>query len=163
MKILEHRFCIQILRFAFASVFVYAGVLKLGSPQNFADSIATFAIIPSHYINFVAISLPPFEILAGLAAMAGIQRRSAILGLTATTFVFILALGAAIIRGIPVDCGCFGSGKSSASAAWIALGRDFILFAVGLLLYRSELSKIGLPPEIKRDDDIQSNVAEKKQ
>jgi len=84
--------------------------------------------------------LPPFEIIAGLAIITGIQRRPALLGLTALTVVFLIAVGSVILRGIPIDCGCFGSGKPTAAADWIALGRDVIIFAAGLLLYRREIA-----------------------
>jgi hypothetical protein len=37
--------------------------------------------------------------------------------------VFMIALGSAIVRDIPVDCGCFGSEEPSVAAAWKALAR----------------------------------------
>ena len=138
MKFLHHHYVIVALRWALAAVFIYAGVSKLGSPQYFADSIATFAIVPNSLVNLMALGLPPFEIIAGLAIITGIQRRPAILGLAGLTAVFMLALGSAIVRGIPVDCGCFGSGKPSPSAAWIALARDIPILAVAIVLYGFE-------------------------
>jgi len=129
-----------VFQWALAAVFLYAGVTKLGSPQRFAESIATFSILPNSMINLVAIGLPPFEIIAGLAIITGIQRRAALLGLVALTVVFSIALASAIIQGIPIDCGCFGSAKPSASAAWIALGRDIPILIVTLLLYLREVA-----------------------
>jgi hypothetical protein len=139
MNLLKNRFVIIALRWGLAAVFIYAGATKLGSPQNFSDSIATFAILPNGLINLMALALPPFEIIAGLALITGIQRRPAFFGLAALTLIFMLALGAAIVRGIPVDCGCFGSGKPSTAAAWISLGRDIPILAIALLLYLREM------------------------
>ena len=128
------------LRWALAMIFIYAGATKLVAPQNFSDSIAMFSILPNSLINFVALALPPFEILAGFAIITGIHRRPAILGLVALTAVFIIAMGTAIARGIEVDCGCFGSGKPSAFSAWLAFGRDVPILAIALALYFQEVA-----------------------
>ena len=81
MKFLQNRVVVIALRWALAAVFIYAGTTKLGTPQNFSDSIASFAILPNSLINILALGLPPFEIIAGLAIFIGIQRRPAIFGL----------------------------------------------------------------------------------
>jgi len=49
--------------------------------------------------------------------------------------IFAIALGQALIRGLNVDCGCFGSGKPSLLKTWISFGRDILLMAVSLWLY----------------------------
>jgi uncharacterized membrane protein YphA (DoxX/SURF4 family) len=138
MKFLENRVVVITLRWALAAVFIYAGITKLGSPQSFSDSISSFSIIPNYGINLMSLGLPPFEIIAGLAIVSGIQRRPAILGLLTLTSIFMIALGSAIVRGIPVDCGCFGSGKPSVFGSWMSFGRDIPILAVAILLYLSE-------------------------
>ena len=145
MKFFHRRFVILVLRWVLAAVFIYAGATKMASPQQFSDSIATFAILPDSLINLMALGLPPFEIIAGLAIVTGFQRRAAILGLMGLTLIFIFALSCAIIRGLPVDCGCFGSGKASVSGAWIALGRDFLIVACAGFLYVRETIAEPLP------------------
>ena len=67
------RILLLILRWIIAGVFIYAGVQKIIAPLNFADSIASFLILPNGLINLVALSLPPFEILLALAVVFGIQ------------------------------------------------------------------------------------------
>jgi len=139
MKLLQNRWVLGVLRWALAGVFLYAGIIKLLSPGNFSDSIASFALLPNGWISWVALGLPPFEILAGIAIVSGVQRRAALLGLTGLTAVFLLALGSAVARGIPVDCGCFGSGAPSVFDAWIAFGRDILIFALAGGLYWHEV------------------------
>jgi len=132
---LRNRFVLIALRWALAAVFIIAGCKKMGSPQAFADSIASFAILPNGLIALLALGLPPFEILAGLAIITGVQRRPALLGLALLTAVFMVVLGSAIARGLSIDCGCFGSGSPSPHEAWFALGRDVPILAVALFLY----------------------------
>lgn len=137
--LLQNRWVMGALRWALAAVFIYAGGKKMVSPVDFSDSIASFALLPHGLIPWVALGLPPFEILAGLCVGCGFQRRAALLALTGLTAVFLIALGLAVIRGIPVDCGCFGSGAPSVFDAPIALGRDLLIFAVAATLYRHEV------------------------
>lgn len=129
MKFLSNRFALSGLRWVIGGIFIYAGAIKLGAPQSFGDSIAAFAILPNDAINIMATALPPFEILAGLSIITGIQRRAAFLALAGLTFVFLVALASAITRGIVVDCGCFGSGTPSVWKAWVSIGRDMLLLA----------------------------------
>jgi len=59
------------LRAVLGGVLIYAGVLKMLDPLAFADSIYGFQIVPRELISLVALSLPPFEILLGLALILG--------------------------------------------------------------------------------------------
>jgi len=139
MNLLQNLFVVIGSRWILSAVFIYAGVVKLDSPQNFSDSIAAFAILPNTLVNLVALGLPPFEIVAGLAIITGVQRRPAIFGLTLLTVAFMIALGVAIARGIPVDCGCFGSGKPSVFGPWIDFGRDMVILATAIVIYLREV------------------------
>lgn len=138
LSFFENRIVLLVLRWAVAGVFGYAGFQKVIAPQDFADSIATFALLPDSLINLVALSLPPFEVLLALAIVSGVQRRPALLGIALLTTVFMVALGSAIARGIAVDCGCFGSEEPSVSAAWRALLRDIPMLMAALWLCRVE-------------------------
>ncbi len=48
--------------------------------------------------------------------------------------VFMGVLGSAIVRGIAIDCGCFGSEEPSVAAAWRALLRDIPVLATAFWL-----------------------------
>lgn len=135
MKILHHRWFLLILRVVLGGVFVYSGALKLGNPLAFADSIATFQLLPPQLINVVALALPPFEMIVGAMLLFGIFQRQAAFALLILTVAFMIFLLQAIARGLEVDCGCFGAGKPSAWSAWISLGRDIFLIAGSVWLY----------------------------
>ncbi len=140
MKIFHHRWFLLILRVVLGGVFVYAGTLKLVHPLAFADSIATFQLLPPQLINVVALSLPPFEIIVGAMLLFGIFQRQAAFSLLVLTGIFMLFLFQAIVRGLEVDCGCFGSGEPSAWSAWISLGRNLFL-ALGCVLILRRVRK----------------------
>lgn len=128
-KLLSNRWFLLLLRVVVGGIFVYAGALKIGNPLEFADSIATFQILPPELINLVALALPPFEILVGGLLIFGICKRPAAFSLLILTGLFMLFLVQAIARGLEVDCGCFGSGEPSPWSAWISLGRNVLLLA----------------------------------
>jgi uncharacterized membrane protein YphA (DoxX/SURF4 family) len=108
-------------------------------PQAFADSIASFQLIPVQLINLLALGLPPLEMIMGLLLVIGVHRRAASLGTTILTTIFAFALAQAMLRGLTIDCGCFGAGAPSTGKIYISLGRDLLLIAASLWLYRSSL------------------------
>ena len=136
---LQNRRFIFSLRVAMGAIFLYAGATKIGNPLAFADSIATLKLLPPHLLNVVALSLPPFEILLGIMLLTGLLARSASLGIAVLAIAFGLALGQALVRGLQVDCGCFGSGPPSTLKTWGSFGRAGLIFLAGAWLYLKNL------------------------
>lgn len=135
-KFFNHDLILFLLRLVVGGLFVYAGLAKIREHQVFADSIASFQMLPKEMINLLAIGLPPFEIIVGLLLVVGWQRRAAAFSILVLTTVFALALCQALVRGLEVDCGCFGSGKPSTWKTWASLGRDILLLAGTWWIYR---------------------------
>ena len=140
-------------RLLLAVVFVSAGVAKLlASPQAFADSVASFRLVPSWLVSPLTLALPPFEILVGAALLADRPSRLGAGGALVLAGVFLVAMITALVRGIPVDCGCFGPGAAwlpltAARRMWFDLGRDLLLLVAALGLYRHQLAASS-PPAI---------------
>lgn len=126
-ELLTNRWSLLSLRLALGAVFLYSGYAKLATPLDFADSIATFQVLPPELVNIVAIVLPPFELLLGLTLVVGWKIRAASLAVALLSFVFGIALGQAILRGLSVDCGCFGSGQPSILKTWESFVRSLLL------------------------------------
>ena len=124
---LENRWFLLVLRLVVGGTFIYAGASKIGDPLAFADSIATFEVLPAQLINLVAIALPPFEVMVGGFLVIGIFKEHAALSLLILTGLFMILLLQAIVRRLEVDCGCFGSGEPSVWSAWVSLGRNVVL------------------------------------
>ena len=125
---------------ALAGVFVYAGALKIRDPHTFAESVASFHLLPPTLINPTALTLPVLEVLCALASLgSGRWRRVGALGLLTMLVVFILALATAWARGLNVDCGCFGAREFDVLAPTkshgVAILRDMVLGAVAWRLY----------------------------
>jgi len=128
-------YVVLVVSLALAAVFIYAGVDKMRDPLQFADSIAAFAILPAAFINLLALSLPPFEVACGLLLLWPPTRRVGALAVALISVVFFSALLSALVRGLTLDCGCFGTGAPSRPRMWLELGLDVVLAGGSLLIY----------------------------
>jgi hypothetical protein len=100
------------------AVFVYAGVLKVRDPLQFANDLSNYRIIPWPVGVRLAFYLPWLEILCGLAL---IFHRVFAGALTITGTLMLTFIGATIwakIQGIDVACGCFGTASSNLTLTW---------------------------------------------
>jgi len=127
---------------AVAAVFIYAGLDKIRDPLQFADSIAAFAILPAVFINLLALGLPPFEIACGFLLLGPWTRRVGALAVAVISVVFFTALASALLRGLTLDCGCFGTGAPSRPRMWLELALDAVLFSGAVLVYLRSTTRL---------------------
>ncbi len=120
---------------ALGAVFVYAGVDKIRDPLEFADSIAAFSILPLTFINLLALGLPVFEVACGFLVVIPRTRRLGAFALVLISALFFTALLSALVRGLTLDCGCFGIGAPSRPRMWLELVLDAALFTGALFVY----------------------------
>ena len=125
-----------------AAVFIYAGIDKIRDPLQFADSIAAFAILPAVFINLLALALPPFEIACGLLLLPPATRPVGALAVAVISLVFFTALAFALLRGLTLDCGCFGTGAPSRPRMWLELALDAVLFSGALFVYLRSIKRL---------------------
>jgi putative oxidoreductase len=126
---------------AMAGVFVYAAIDKIRDPLQFADSVAAFGILPAAFISLLAIALPLFEIACGLLLLGPRTRRIGALAITLLSAIFFTALASALLRGLTLDCGCFGTGAPSRPRMWLELVLDMALFAGALFIYMRSIAR----------------------
>ena len=96
-------------RLIVGGVFIWAGVLKILDPLEFAQNIANYRVVSRDISFFIALVLPWLEILCGVLVIGGIFRTASSLLLSGMLGVFLVLIVATILRGLDVDCGCFGS------------------------------------------------------
>jgi len=140
----SRRYAVHAVSLAVAAVFIYAGIDKIRDPLQFADSIAAFAILPAVLINLLAMGLPPFEIASGLLLIGTWTRRVGSLAVAIILVVFMIALSSALLRGLTLDCGCFGVGAPSRPRMWVELALDAALLSGALFVYLRSISRLVL-------------------
>ena len=139
-----------IFRLTLGGVLLVAGGLKVGNPQKSAMSVRAYEVLPINIANFFGYVLPWFEIGVGALLILGVAVKiSALLG-GATMFIFILAISQAWVRGLSIDCGCFGGGGTvdpSETKYLEGILRDFGLMFMAIYLYRFPSGRFALDKE----------------
>ncbi|MGH8099978.1 MAG: MauE/DoxX family redox-associated membrane protein [Chthoniobacterales bacterium] len=123
----------RLIDFLVGGVFIYAGVLKIMDPVQFAYDIDNYKILPWTVGVALAFYLPWVELLAGVALIFRRFYGGALSILLALIATFIAATIAAKARGLDITCGCFGH----ASQHWsfpAHMAVDLAIFAALLLL-----------------------------
>ncbi|MFH1843989.1 MAG: MauE/DoxX family redox-associated membrane protein [bacterium] len=125
-------------RLAVAAVFIYAPLDKIAHPDAFAAVVYNYRLLPITLLHPFAMGLPWLELVAGIALLLGIFRRGAAALCLVMTVMFIVAITAALSRGLDISCGCFHTDGGS-SVGLSLLFRDVLLLAgcVCILLLRN--------------------------
>ena len=87
-------------------VFVWSGISKSLAPQQFAEVIAAYGLLPSALIFPTALSLIALEIVAAAGLL--LEWRGSLTAITLMMILFLAVLGYGIYLGLDIDCGCFG-------------------------------------------------------
>jgi len=119
-----------VFRLVLGGLFVYAGAVKIAAPLDFAQNVRNYQLVGQSLSFIAGLVLPWLEVLAGVFLIAGAWRRGAALVLS-TLLVFFVALTiVTMIRGLDVDCGCFGA--IDRKAGWSVILEDLAMLYLGL-------------------------------
>lgn len=127
-------------RLVLGAVFLIAGGIKVVDPQSSVAAVRAYRLLPPTLATIVGWGLPFAEIALGLLLLAGIATRIVAAASAVLLVVFIAAVASAAVRGLSIDCGCFGGGGDVApgqTAYGIEIVRDIgLLLLAGWLVWR---------------------------
>lgn len=138
-RIVTHSHLSLIGRVVLGVAFVYASWYKLLRPEEFAQAILNYRVLPPETVNLPAIILPWLELICGLLLLAGLFTAGSSLLVAGMLTLFLGALGSALFRGIDISCGCF-SPRGVTPLSWGLLLRDGLLLALAVQLVCSPRS-----------------------
>jgi hypothetical protein len=129
------------LRVGLAALLAFAGAGKLLDPAAFAEDIQNYRALPDAWAGALALGLPVLELViaAGLLLPSHAAGASLLSGLLLLGFA--VAMAQAKVRGIDLECGCFG-GQSRVS--WWKVLLNVGLAGLALTVMASELHRRGL-------------------
>ncbi len=153
-------------RVVIGGIFIYAACRKINAPQELADNIASYHLLPSSMINPLALGLPLFEFTGGLLLLTGYFCATGLLSIILMLVLFLAALASAIVRGLPIDCGCFGGQSWLDVAPGVSAARDSVLLPGALYAYwycvardaRGEVKRAMAEPEKRAQIDDQKST-----
>ena len=121
---------VLIVRILFGGLLLVAGILKAhDGPSATAATIAGYRILPPLLVAPLGVALPYLEILLGGYLVAGLFTRAAAYAAAAQFLLFAGAVASLVVRQIPANCGCFGSGVNT-PPSWGHVAVDVALAAV---------------------------------
>lgn len=132
-----------ISRLIVATVFLYAAVPKLLDPADFAKAIdnyrVAFPLVGKDYVYLAAGFMPALELITGLGLLWNRTKRGASLIASLLLIVFIVLITQAVLRGLNIDCGCFGSAPTAKVMARTvgmkAILEDVVWLAMAVFVY----------------------------
>lgn len=101
-------------RLGLAAVWLVSGLLKALDPAQTYVAVRAYDVLPRSLLSIVAGVLPWFELALGLLLLVGIGTRAVAVLSAALLLVFIAGVTQAWVRGLSIDCGCFGGGGAVA-------------------------------------------------
>jgi uncharacterized membrane protein YphA (DoxX/SURF4 family) len=132
-RCLTHPWLGLLLRVYVGGVFIYASMYKINYPGEFAETIASYQLLPYWAINITALVMPWLELVSGVLLILGVRTKSAAALIGGMLILFSLAILVTLLRGIPIGCGCFTSVEDP--LGWGTLWRDLIWLGMTLQVY----------------------------
>jgi hypothetical protein len=106
---------------ALGVLFLAASLAKIGDAGTFALQIHHYRLLPFGLENLVAITLPWIELMAALAILLRLSPRGGSVVVAWLMGLFVIVVAAAAVRGLDIECGCFGT----ADAGRVGLAKLF--------------------------------------
>ena len=125
---MSRRAHLLLLRVGVAAVLLVAAWQKGASSSAVVASVAAFDLVPPSVAVLIGLFLPSVEAAAGVALLLGYRVRAAAgvaVGLAAGFVVFVTA---ALVTGLDMQCGCFGS-----LGVFTNVGPGLLVFDLALL------------------------------
>lgn len=124
-----------LLRAYVGGYFVMAAVPKIIEPLAFATSISHYGLLPNWAVNASALVLPWLEIISGIMLVAGVKVRLNALFTGAMLLIFTSAVAYAVVMGLKIDCGCFGS-QGGEDVSWFKVGKNTLMMLMCVVLWK---------------------------
>jgi len=130
-KFITHPYTALIGRILLGVIFICASLSKILNPDQFAQAVMNYRIVPFVSVNLFTIVLPWLELVSGIFLLVGLFSGGSIVMITLLMALFLGAIGSALLRGLDISCGCFSTdGVYKITILYFI--RDLVLFALAL-------------------------------
>ena len=138
-KVLNKKAFGLLARLILGGVLFAAGWLKAFKFHEAQMAVRAYEVLPISVANILGVALPWIEIGIALLLILGVAIRPAALAGGFLMLLFIVAIAQAGLRGLSIDCGCFGGGGSvepGKTKYLQEIARDSGLLLLALYLYK---------------------------
>ncbi|QYJ04314.1 DoxX family membrane protein [Nocardioides panacisoli] len=149
-------------RLVTGGVWIVAGALKVTDPRASVEAVRAYELLPGSLVEPVGLVLPALELGIGIALVVGALTRGAAVVSAVLFLAFIVGIASVWMRGIEIDCGCFGGGGAEPGAAsnypW-EIARDVALLAASAYVVALRRTRWALDnllfPSIHEEADVE--------
>jgi uncharacterized membrane protein YphA (DoxX/SURF4 family) len=109
---LARRVVVRSAQIVVGVLLAWAALAKLGDIPALARDIHQFRLLPIAGENLLAMVLPWIELTAALSLLLGIRSRAGAVVAASLMAVFTTTVALALVRGLSIECGCFGTASA---------------------------------------------------
>lgn len=106
-------------RFLLGTVLAFSALSHLLEPVAFLDAVYSYRLLGKLSGWLCGVLLPPMELALAICFLTGRFLKPALATACGLFVVFVLAQATVVVRGLTIDCGCFG--RFSHTVGWASL------------------------------------------
>jgi uncharacterized membrane protein YphA (DoxX/SURF4 family) len=130
-------------------VLVVAGWIKISNPDDAVRAVQAYRLVPNPMAHILGWGLPSAELLLGVLLILGLGSRLAALAAGLMMLVYIGGIISVWVRGLSIDCGCFGGGGTVSAAGRNVryseeILRDLLFLAMAAWVAKFPASRLSL-------------------
>lgn len=134
MKIELKKYSFEILRLILAFIFILSALEKFKSLESFALNVDVYQIFPAIVVNLIVVIIPWLELFIGFGLLFKFKLRANLLLYLILMIGFTILVVIAMIKGLDIECGCFG--ESSTRVGVQKIVENMIIILGNLILIR---------------------------
>ncbi|NQT27541.1 hypothetical protein HQ585_19460 [candidate division KSB1 bacterium] len=123
----------RLLTMGFGALLVFSSFDKIAHPVAFVEMVENYQVIGKSLSLWVAVWIPATEILLGLMLIFGLWPAEGLLLNAGLMSGFFLLVSQAYLRGLDIECGCYG-GEGSTIGPFKIL-QNIVLAALSIWLW----------------------------
>jgi hypothetical protein len=117
----DMRFLSNISSMIVAAVLLFTGLIHAAQPYFFIHTIASYRLLSADVSGLLGLWLPYLQIVLAVCIGIRIAEKVALCMAAGVFTTFALAQTAVLMRGLEIDCGCFGFVAHAVSPGSVAL------------------------------------------
>lgn len=133
-NVLSSKYVLFISQLILSLIFIFSGIEKISDLNYFLVAINNYKIFPDFTHNFITVTFPWIELILGVLLLFGFYKKEISVIFSFLIFLFTLLIFISILRGLDIDCGCFGT-LSSVKVGYYKIYENTILFLLAIHLY----------------------------
>ena len=134
MKIEIKKYSLELIRLILAFLFILSALQKFKSLETFALNVDAYQIFPAFLVNLITIIIPWLELFIGTGLLFKYKLQSNLIFYLFMMISFTILVFIAMIKGLDIDCGCFG--ESSTKVGLAKIMENLVIIVMNLILIK---------------------------